>query len=273
MEVAQIQVRGIGAEGLAEIVVGGGEVGVAGIEVGEGCSHVGPGRVGEEAGVVGQFVDATEEGHGRGIVRAEHVGHHATFEVIDVATGDVPVMGEAVFLLPDGKGDFFVEGPLDPEFGEAVVEGFEVAAADHLGMEAEFFEEAGLEAEAVAAGFIGLAFASGAVGPVILAMVTAEEPELLEDGVGVALVEASEVFPFFAEGGGGGEGGGNDFGRLGWSRFASGGSGGADHEGGEGESSELAEEGVGGRWVVWHEETIFDIESWVCQRSDGFLGH
>ncbi len=116
-------------------------------------------------------------------------------------------MGEAMFLLTDGEGEFFAEGPLDPEFGEAVVEGFEVAAADHLGMEAEFFKEAGLETDTVAAGFVGLAFASGTVGPMILAMVTAEEPEFLEDGVGVAFVEATEVFPFFAEGGGGGEGG------------------------------------------------------------------
>jgi hypothetical protein len=29
---------------------------------------------------------------------------------------------------------------LDPEFGEAAVEGFEITATDHLGMEAEFFE-------------------------------------------------------------------------------------------------------------------------------------
>ena len=53
MEVAEIKVGGVGAEGLAEVVVGGSEVGVAGVEVGEGFSHVCPGCVGEEAGVVG----------------------------------------------------------------------------------------------------------------------------------------------------------------------------------------------------------------------------
>ncbi len=116
-------------------------------------------------------------------------------------------MGEAVFLLTDREGNLFAEGPLDPEFGEASVKRFEVAAADHLGVEAEFFEQAGLEAYTVATGFVGLAFASGTVGPVILAMVAAEEPEFLEDGVGVALVEAAEIFPFLAEGGWGFEGG------------------------------------------------------------------
>ena len=207
MEVTEIKVGGVGAEGFAEIVIAGGEEGVAGIEIGESFAHVSAGRIGEEAGVVSEFVDATEEGDGGGIVCAEHVGHHAALKVVDVAAGDVSVVGEAVLLLPDGERNLFAEGPLDPEFGEAVVEGFEVAAANHLGVEAEFFEEAGLEADAVAAGFEGIVLAGGAVGPVVLAVVTAEEPKLLEDGIGVALVEATEVFPFFAEGGGGGEGG------------------------------------------------------------------
>jgi hypothetical protein len=134
-------------------------------------------------------------------------------------------------------------------------------------MEAEFFEEAGLEAEAVAAGFIGLAFASGAVGPVVLAMVAAEEPEFLKDGVGVALVEASEVFPFVAEGGGGRECGGDDACGFEGSWLAGGDRTVCDEETGDGKTSELAKEGVGGGWVVWHEEAIFDIKSDACHRS------
>lgn len=259
MEEAEIEVGGVGAEGLAEVAITGSEEGVAGIEVGEGISNVGPGGIGEEAGVVGPSVDATEEGHGWGVVRADHVGQHATLEVIDVAAGDVSVVGEAMFLLTDGESDFFVEGPLDPEFGEAAVEGFEIAAADHLGMEAEFFEQAGLEADAVAAGFEGIVLAGGTFGPVVLAMVAAEEPQFLKDGVGVALVEASEVFPLVAEGGGSGEGGGDDACGFEGSWLAGGDRTVCDEETGDGKTSELAKEGVGGRWEVWHEEAIFDV--------------
>ena len=207
MEVAEIKVGGVGAEGLTEVVVGGSEVGVAGVEVSKGFAHVSAGGVGEKTGVVGQPVDAAEEGDGGCIVGAEHIGHHASLEVVDVAAGDVSVVGEAVFLLAEGESDLFAEGPLGPKFGKAAVERFEVTAADHLGVEAKFFEESGLEAEAVAAGFVGVAFAGGTFGPVVLTVVAAEDPEFLEDGVGVALIDASEVLPFFAEGGGGGEGG------------------------------------------------------------------
>lgn len=248
MEVAEIKVGGVGAEGLAEVVVGSSEVGVAGVEVGKGFAQVGAGGVGEKTGVVGQLVDAAEEGDGGGVVGAEHVGHHAALEVVDVAAGDVSVVGEAVFLLTDGESDLFAEGPLGPQFGEAAVERFEIAAADHLGVEAEFFEEAGLEAEAVAAGFVGVAFAGGTLGPVVLAMVAAEEPEFLEDGVGVALVNASEVLPLFAEGGGVGEGwrkeGGGGWGRGVASQVGEG------SQCGEGESEDGSREREAHGWEV-----------------------
>jgi hypothetical protein len=129
-----------------------------------------------------------------------------------------------------------------------------------------------LEADAVAAGFKGFVLAGGTFGPVVLAMVATEEPQFLKDGVGVALVEASEVFPLVAEGGGGGEGGGDDAGRFEGSWLAGRDRTGCDEETGDGKTSELAKEGVGGRWEVWHEEAIFDIQSDACHRSKGISG-
>lgn len=99
-----------------------------------------------------------------------------------------------MLLLADGEVERITERPLRPKLGEAVVKGLQVRAADHLGMQRELVEELPLKPHAQTAVFKAfLILTVAAIRPVLLAMVAAQQPELLHDRVVFVGVDAAQV--------------------------------------------------------------------------------
>ena len=102
-------------------------------------------------------------------------------------------MGEAVLLLADGEVERFRELPADPEFGEAIVGRFEIAAADRLRVHGQSVEHRGLETEADAAALETGILTVAAVVIVVMSVIAAEHPQLLQAGVLLVLVDQAQV--------------------------------------------------------------------------------
>ena len=79
-----------------------------------------------------------------------------------------------MLLLAHGQADGGVELPAHPQFGEAVVGGLEIAAADRLRMDGEVVDQAGLEAEADAPAFEAAVGAADPAGVMVVAVVAAQ---------------------------------------------------------------------------------------------------
>ena len=193
VQVAAVERRGVGAAEVAEVIGEGRQPGGAGVKVREGFPHVPFGEVREDAGVVVELADAARERHGGGVIQAHHVGEHGALHEAHVAARDVAVVREAVLLLTDGELQGGVEFPARPEFGEAVVGRFEVAAADRLRVDGQVIVHLGLEAETDAAAFERALAATDAARVMVVAVVAAEHPEFLESLGLLVLVDESEV--------------------------------------------------------------------------------
>ena len=109
-------------------------------------------------------------------------------------------MREAVLLLADGEVERFRELPADPEFGEAIVGRFEVAAADRLRVHRQPVEHRGLEAEADAAALEAGILSVAAVVVVVMSVVAAKHPQFLEARILFVPVDQAQVFEALFEG-------------------------------------------------------------------------
>lgn len=189
---------------MPELIGERGEVAPARIELRERIAHARAGRVGEQACIVAKTSAFAAQRDRRRVVQPEHVREHAALQIVDVAAGDVAVVGKAVLLLTDGQIERIAEGPLRPQLGEAVVKGLKVSAADHLGVQRQLVEEFALESHPQAAVFETLLIpAVAAINPVLLGVIAAQEPEFLHDRVVLILIHAPEVLELLAERDGG----------------------------------------------------------------------
>jgi hypothetical protein len=193
MHPPEIHVGGVRAQVPPQIVGDRGEDRSPGVELGEGLADVRAGRVGKDAGVIAPPAGLPGQRHRRGVIGGEQVHQQAPLDRAEVPAGYRAVVGEAMLLLAHRQGHLRNERPLRPKLREPVVERIEVTPAHHLRMDRQSVEQLSLPPDPKSTVLPALVLPGAAFGPMILPMVSAQEPQLLQPPMIRVVPQASQV--------------------------------------------------------------------------------